>query len=215
MHRTHVQESGSSSGLASPSGRAAWRGRATLSLALGLVVGLCTACTERPPEIPSLDPQAATELVRAEFPEAGVVVSAVEVSGVEATGTIESTIDAPGMVPIFGYDEAWSLTHVVLDGERFTVSDLRAIVATRDALVRFYDGLVRYHADRGEYPAGEDASGLETLIPGHVAADVGLLDGWGNPFAYRPQDGEFTLSSAGIDGILGSPDDLILLSTGG
>ena len=30
------------------------------------------------------------------------------------------------------------------------------MVTSRNALVSIYDGLARYHDDRGEYPAGQD-----------------------------------------------------------
>lgn len=183
-------------------------------MVLVLVSGLVSACAESPPVIPPLDPEAATDLVRAEFPEAGVVVRGVEAEGARATGTTDFTLGESEVVLVFGHDREWALTHVVLDGEQVTVADLRAMVATQNSLVTLYDGLVRYHGDRGEYPEGEDAAGLGALMPDYAPEELGFEDGWGNPFAYRPQDGEFTLSSAGIDGTMGSPDDLILLSTG-
>jgi len=88
------------------------------------------------------------------------------------------------------------------------------------------DALERYRMDVGRYPT-EAEGGLEALVRRPPAVperdwhgpylDAVPVDRWGNPIAYEPPDPDrpddlegytYTLSSAGPDGVPGTPDDI-------
>lgn len=78
-------------------------------------------------------------------------------------------------------------------------------------------GLDLYRLDMGSYPTPDE--GLQALVeaPGGAEAwngpylrkEEALLDPWGRPFDYVPQDDgrSFTLTSLGADGVEGGEDD--------
>jgi|JI10StandDraft_1071094.scaffolds.fasta_scaffold18628_5 hypothetical protein len=73
--------------------------------------------------------------------------------------------------------------------------------------------LHRYRDHRGRFPPPE--VGLEALrrptpdVP-LVEADLRFVDGWGRDLLYSPSEAGYLLTSAGRDGALGTPDDLIV-----
>ncbi|MCA9526649.1 MAG: type II secretion system protein GspG [Myxococcales bacterium] len=82
---------------------------------------------------------------------------------------------------------------------------------TRDRLSELDAALQRYHAVRGQYPP----TGLEALrrpTPELPLVDDGMkfVDGWGRDLLFEVTPDGFLLASAGRDGALGTPDDLVV-----
>ena len=83
------------------------------------------------------------------------------------------------------------------------------------------EALERYHLDMFQYPGGQD--GLQALLTppsndqanrwaGPYIKNNDLKDAWGNDYDYQQVTGtpgvEFTITSAGPDGSMGSEDDV-------
>jgi hypothetical protein len=82
-----------------------------------------------------------------------------------------------------------------IESIRFARIDQRAIV----------DGASLYRLNQGAWP-----SRLEAMVPGELRELH--ADPWGHPYAYYRGEGGIAVVSAGPDGVLGTPDDLVTVS---
>jgi hypothetical protein len=79
------------------------------------------------------------------------------------------------------------------------------------ALQQVAEALDKYRAANGSLPSATDITSLsDTLYPGYMKVLV-REDGWGNPILYeRTSPSTFRLVSAGPDGLLRTPDDILV-----
>jgi hypothetical protein len=79
------------------------------------------------------------------------------------------------------------------------------------ALQQLAEALDKYRSANGSLPSATDITSLtDTLYPSYIKVLV-REDGWGNPILYeRTSNSTFRLVSAGPDGLLRTPDDILV-----
>lgn len=81
-----------------------------------------------------------------------------------------------------------------------TMVDMRSISVAIEA----------YYTDHNKYPAVKDVDELAKEISPEYIRAMPHIDAWGHPYLYHAEGEHFTLKSAGKDGKIGTPDDLIV-----
>ncbi len=180
----------------------------TLSLALAVLGAACG-----PAELPTPSTSAAERLITAQFADANVTVR--EVSRSEGTLRVPAEFNSADVIfVLIPGGSGWEIAHVEQGGNSYTVEQLHEIAATMQLMSDLSDGLESYLADEGSYPMLDDQVGLRQLVPGYYQHPEGelLIDVWGTPLRYRVQGVDYTMTSTGPDGQLGSSDDIILIT---
>lgn len=73
------------------------------------------------------------------------------------------------------------------------------------------EGIRRYANLNNQAPQVESFEELMDILSPQFQSRIVRIDAWSNPFSYRPMGvNEYALSSAGPDGHLGTPDDLVV-----
>ena len=182
---------------------------------VAVLIGLIVAFGCAPPaEVESLLPTVASELVEAEFPGAGVGITEVTRTGGRARAVAGAfDLGGSGVVFIFTHDAEWKLTEMEWEGSTYSIDDVHGYANTLQGMERLDDALSTYRSESGSYPEGDGSEALEALLPRHVRTAADLQDGWGTPYGYSLQQGEYRLASAGLDREFGSVDDIIIVST--
>lgn len=175
------------------------------AIALLTIPGGCA-----PAELETPTPQQVEEIVEESFPNALVDVVAVE--------RAESTLRAPArfrgsdvVLVLHEEERQWVVHSVELGEETYDITELEAIRDTMIVMEEVSDAVEAYAAANGQVPQMDDLVGLEELVPDHYPADKGFEDGWGTPLQYRLQGENYVLTSAGPDGAIGTPDDIIIV----
>ncbi len=89
--------------------------------------------------------------------------------------------------------------------------DQGKITGTKGTMETFSTALRSYSVDHGGYPKTSSMQeATAALVPAALVAPVGP-DAWGNPFSYSSDGASFTLTAPGQDGVLGTPDDVIMV----
>ncbi|HLV00717.1 MAG TPA: type II secretion system protein GspG, partial [Acidobacteriota bacterium] len=82
---------------------------------------------------------------------------------------------------------------------------------TRQMLDELNDGITAYLMQYGQVPQAEDFRDLVNRLNPRFVPRVIRTDAWWNPFSYSVFNKEsFELRSAGVDGIFGTEDDLVI-----
>ena len=177
-----------------------------LVAALALTVAACG-----PSELATPSAAQAERLVGATFPEASIRVREVNRSGPALRVPAEFN-EADVIFLLRAGDEEWEMTGVEQGGNTYTVEQLGQIASTMAVMRSLSDGLEAYMAAKGSYPALDDLVGLRDLVPDYYPEDGSMRDAWGEAFRYRPQGDDYTVTSTGPDGAVGSRDDIILIT---
>lgn len=111
----------------------------------------------------------------------------------------------------------WQVNAVRL-GDRHWI-DVQAFLAalnevrvrqTRDDLERLQEGIRKYRAKQGAWPAASDIVKLTDLLFPEYMQEVVRYDAWNHELRVNSVGDSFQLSSAGPDGIAGNADDISL-----
>lgn len=183
----------------------------TLTLS-GLVgVLLITGCGK------SLEKQAREQvrtLANADLPEEAVEIVDVQQSGDQAIAEVEIKT----AFRLRRVEGRWVLEEVRLGDRRWEkvsrildALNLERENDTRQMLDELNDGITAYLMQYGQVPQAEDFRDLVNRLNPRFVPRVIRTDAWWNPFSYSVFNKEsFELRSAGVDGIFGTEDDLVI-----
>jgi hypothetical protein len=173
---------------------------------LALAAGACG-----PTELATPSGTQAERMISEAFPEAEIRVR--EVSRDEQSLQIPAEFNEADVIFLMDAgEEEWSISGVEQGGNIYTVEQLGEIASTMEAMRQLSDGLEAYLEANGSYPQLDDLVGLRELVPDYYPADGAMEDTWGSVFRYRAQGEDYTVTSTGPDGELGSDDDIILIT---
>ncbi len=180
-----------------------------LSLLLLLVTG--AACAGRP--APPAEGEVA-ELIARDLPGARIQVLGVEAEAEAERVRVPATLDGSDVTLVLriGEDAAWHVSEIEQAGVTLSLETIRRTAETMNRMKTLADALAAYRAAQSSYPMLDDQLGLQALVPEHYPADAPLADAWGEPFRYRYQDDDYTLTSSGPDRRPGTRDDVILVT---
>lgn len=153
-------------------------------------------------------------LANADLPEDSVEIVDVQETGDHAVAEVEIRT----AFKLRKVDERWVLEEVRLGDRRWEkvsrvleALNLERQKETRLLLEQLTDGIAEYMALNGEVPQSENFRDLVDVLNPQFVPRVIRLDAWWNPFVYSASGtGAFELRSAGVDGILGTEDDLVI-----
>lgn len=183
----------------------------TIRTPLVLLALLGAACG--PGELPTPSTSVAQRLITDQFDNATVTVR--EVNRTEGTLRVPAEFNGADVTFVLtaGADD-WEIAYIEQGGNSYTVEQLNEIAATMQVMSDLSDALEGYLADNGNFPMLDDQVGLRELVPDYYDHPAGelLSDSWGSPLRYRVQGEDYTMTSTGPDGQLGSSDDIILIT---
>lgn len=153
-------------------------------------------------------------LANADLPEDSIEIVDVQETGDHAIAEVEIKT----AFKLRKEDDHWILEEVRLGDRRWEkverileALNLERQKETRLMLKELADGITEYMTRNGEVPQTENFRELVDLLTPRFISRVIRLDSWWNPFFYSPSNGQsFELRSAGIDGIFGTEDDLVI-----
>jgi len=180
--------------------------RTAFIVALALAVGACG-----PSELATPSATQAERLISAAFPQANIRVR--EVVRTEQSLRIPAEFGEADVIFLMNAgEEDWDIAGVEQGGNTYTVEQLGEIAGTMEVMRSLSDGLEAYLAEVGTYPQLDDLVGLRELVPAYYPEDGSMEDAWGSVFRYRLQGDDYTVTSTGPDGEVGSRDDIILIT---
>ncbi len=174
--------------------------------ALALVVSLAAVGCGGP----TFEPDEATALIQARFPEAEIELRTAQI---DEDGQGVALARFNDQVVSFYFqpsDAGWALNALDFEGSLYYIRDLEQIQATMLSMVELASALEHYKAINGDYPVGDTSAGLQVLVPGFVPEETAFADGWQQDFDYESDGDSYTLRSLGADKTSGSRDDINL-----
>jgi hypothetical protein len=82
--------------------------------------------------------------------------------------------------------------------------------STLEELQKLAAGIAKYRETNGSIPVQPDIVKLTDALHPVYISELIRIDGWGDPIDYEVNGTTFRLISKGPDGILGTPDDIVL-----
>ena len=111
----------------------------------------------------------------------------------------------------------WQISAVRLgDRDWISLDELLAAInegrrrSTVDALQKLAAGIAKYREKNGSIPDAPDIVKLTDVLHPLYITELIRVDGWGDPLDYEVTGSTFRLISNGPDGVLGTPDDIVL-----
>ncbi len=158
----------------------------------------------------TFEPEEATALIQARFPEAELELRTARVDE-NGQGVAFARFNAQTVSFYFQPSDAgWVLDALDFEGSLYYIRDLEQIQATMESMLELADALASYKAANGDYPVGETSAGLQVLVPEFLASETSFNDAWQQVFDYESDGDDYTLRSLGADKASGSRDDIIL-----
>ena len=159
---------------------------------------------------PTFEPEEATALIQARFPEAELELRMVRVDD-DGQGVAFARFNDQVVNFYFQPSDAgWVLDALDFEGSLYRIRDLEQIQATLESMLELANALEGYKAANSSYPVGETGSGLQVLVPEFLATETSFDDAWQQAFDYEADGDDYTLRSFGADKASGSRDDIIL-----
>ena len=110
----------------------------------------------------------------------------------------------------------WQISAVRLgDRDWISLDELLAAInegrrrTTIEGLQKLSAAITKYREMNGSIPAAPDIVRLTDVLHPLYISDLIREDGWGDPLDYQVMGATFRLVSAGPDGVLGTPDDIV------
>ena len=174
-----------------------------------LVLLLTVGCAG---EVSTPTPDETEALARAAFPQSEVRVNEVTRTTDRMVAPAEfNGVEVELRFRLVG--RSWELESVEQGDVELTPDELRAVGETMQVMQAISGALASYRDATGDYPLLDDQVGLRELVPDHYAADASLNDRWDVPLRYRRQGSDYTLTSAGPDGLPSTQDDIVLVNS--
>ena len=111
----------------------------------------------------------------------------------------------------------WHIAAVRLgDRDWISLDELLAAInegrrrSTVDALQKLAASIAKYREKNGSIPDAPDIVKLTDVLHPLYITELIRVDGWGDPLDYEVTGSTFRLISNGPDGVLGTPDDIVL-----
>jgi hypothetical protein len=145
--------------------------------------------------------------------------SKIHVKSINTVGSdsvVEVTVDAAFRLTNDKKD-GWTVTEVRTGDRRWESLELIRTAIRKEKVIRtsaemsnLANALESFRRERGSYVVASSGAGLlDSLCPQYIGT-VMRLDAWSHEFKYEGSKSEYRLTSAGPDGKVGTPDDLII-----
>lgn len=147
------------------------------------------------------------------LPRESVEVQSVQVLGDHAVAEVE----VKTALKLIRKDGNWQIDEVRLGDRRWEKAEhiLRILnqertATTQEHLNLLVEGIEHYRRVQGRVPQVSDFEALVNHLTPYYMEPVVRIDAWSNPFSYEPlAPDQYDLRSAGPDGKLQTPDDVV------